>query len=72
MCIIIVSLTLTRRRPKGKKKLDLPETGCYGRSKIKRVSNMFSRFALINIISLILILVVGALIHNEETGAIMV
>ena len=33
---------------------------------------MNSRFALINIISLILILVVGVLIHNEETGAIMV
>jgi len=71
---MIVSLTLTGRRPKGKKKLDLPETGCYGRSNIKRVSNknMSSRFALINIISLILILVVGVLIHNEETGAIMV
>ena len=33
---------------------------------------MNSRFALINLISLILILVVGVLIHNEETGAIMV
>ncbi len=33
---------------------------------------MNSHFALINIISLILILVVGVLIHNEETGAIMV
>ncbi len=33
---------------------------------------MNSRYALINIISLILILVVGVLIHNEETGAIMV
>ena len=29
------------------------------------------RFALINIIGLILILVVGVLIHDEETGAIM-
>ncbi len=33
---------------------------------------MSSRFALISIISLILILVVGVLIHSEETGAIMV
>jgi len=33
---------------------------------------MNSYLALINIISLILILVVGVLIHNEETGAIMV
>jgi len=32
---------------------------------------MNNRFALINIINLILILVVGVLIHNEETGAIM-
>jgi len=32
---------------------------------------MNSRFALIDIIDLILILVVGVLIHNEETGAIM-
>lgn len=29
------------------------------------------RFALINILGLILILVVGVLIHDEETGAIM-
>jgi len=33
---------------------------------------MNSRFALINLIGIILILVVGVLIHNEETGAIMV
>lgn len=33
---------------------------------------MNSRFALINIIDFILILVVGVLIHNGETGAIMV
>ena len=33
---------------------------------------MINYFALISLISLILILVVGVLIHNEETGAIMV
>jgi hypothetical protein len=33
---------------------------------------MNNRFALINIISIILILVVGVLIRSEETGAIMV
>jgi len=32
---------------------------------------MKNRFALISIIGLILILVVGVLIHDEETGAIM-
>jgi len=32
---------------------------------------MTIRFALITVIGLILILVVGVLIHNEETGAIM-
>jgi len=32
---------------------------------------MNSRFVLINIIGLILSLVVGVLIHDEETGAIM-
>jgi len=32
---------------------------------------MTVRFALITVISIILILVVGVLIHNEETGAIM-
>jgi hypothetical protein len=32
---------------------------------------MNNRFALINILGLILILVVGVLIHDEETGAIM-
>jgi len=31
---------------------------------------MTDRFALINLIGLILILVVGVLIHDEETGAI--
>lgn len=32
---------------------------------------MINRLALISIIGLILILVVGVLIHDEETGAIM-
>lgn len=32
---------------------------------------MLNRFALIRMIGLILILVVGILIHDEETGAIM-
>ena len=32
---------------------------------------MFNRLVLINIIGLILILVVGVLLHDEETGAIM-
>ncbi len=33
---------------------------------------MINHFAIISLIGLILILVVGVLIHNEETGAIMV
>ena len=33
---------------------------------------MINHFAIISLIGLILILVVGVLIHSEETGAIMV